>query len=302
MSFAIPQVRIGTPIHHKALTVFPLFTESNGCVDYRLADDAIADKSLMVEEVNERGSVPDLLVENKGGTHILFIEGEELIGAKQNRIVNTSILIGANSKVKIPVSCVEQGRWSRQSRRFKSSGKHAPSKMRYAMKKSAGGSARAGRGHRANQGEVWDHVEKYLLASKHKSPTNAMAEAFDAREQQSSQYRDKLRYVDKASGVAVAIGKEVVAIDLFDKPKTCEKVWDRLLAGCIMDAFEVESEQNQASVAQVEELITSAKTADWKEVQSVGVGDEFRSEMEEDQASVLSFDAHMVHGSVVTQG
>jgi hypothetical protein len=54
--------------------------------------------------------VPDLAVESKGNVRLLFIEGEELVGAKQNRILNTSVLIAAHTKPKIPVSCVEQGR------------------------------------------------------------------------------------------------------------------------------------------------------------------------------------------------
>ena len=60
------------------------------------------------------GSVPDLLVENRGDVRVLFLEGEELIGAKQNRILNTSVLVAAHTKVKIPVSCVERGRWGLQ--------------------------------------------------------------------------------------------------------------------------------------------------------------------------------------------
>ena len=79
------------------------------------------------------GSVPELLVENMGDIRVLFIEGEELVGAKQNRILNTSILVAAKSKTKIPVSCVEQGRWGYKSKFFGSSGSHSPSKLRYAL-------------------------------------------------------------------------------------------------------------------------------------------------------------------------
>jgi hypothetical protein len=45
-----------------------------------------------VEEVNQGGSVPDLLVENKSGSPVLFLEGEELRVAKRNRVLNTSVL------------------------------------------------------------------------------------------------------------------------------------------------------------------------------------------------------------------
>ena len=54
----------------------------------------------------------------RGDIRVLFLEGEELVGAKQNRILNTSVLLPARSKIKIPVSCVERGRWAYKSKHF----------------------------------------------------------------------------------------------------------------------------------------------------------------------------------------
>src|SRR6476469_7377273 len=124
----LPEARVGDPIRHEALTVFLLFTEGGGAVNYLLADEAIAAGAVTVEEVGESGSVPDLLVENRGDSRVLFIEGEELRGAKQNRVLNTSVLVAARSKTKIPVSCVEQARWRYRSRQFGHGGSHSSSK------------------------------------------------------------------------------------------------------------------------------------------------------------------------------
>ena len=66
MTVALPEIRIGDPLRHESLSVFPLFSNSVGVVDYRLSESALADESLLVEEIDEGGSVPDLLVENKG--------------------------------------------------------------------------------------------------------------------------------------------------------------------------------------------------------------------------------------------
>jgi hypothetical protein len=85
MTAVLPDVRIGDPVRHASLTVFPLFTETNGGVEYRLSNEAIADESVTVEEVSQAGSVPDLLVDNRGDVRVLFVEGEEVIGAKQSR-------------------------------------------------------------------------------------------------------------------------------------------------------------------------------------------------------------------------
>ena len=237
MSVALPQIRVGDPLRHESLSVFPLFSLATGEVDYRLSETALADESLLVEEVDESGSVPDLLVENKGDVRVLFLEGEELIGAKQNRILNASVLVAAHSKIKIPVSCVEQGRWRYKSRYFGSSGSHSPSKLRRALKASVSRSVKQKRGHRSDQGEVWKEVTALHAAHAVESDTAAMSDAFDSYQDRIASYRDKLKYVDNATGMAVAIGDKVVSVDLFDKPSTCQKVWDRMLSGVVFDAM-----------------------------------------------------------------
>lgn len=122
MAVGFPSVRVGEPARCEALSIFPLFDGALAPVEYVLSDEGIGSGAVCVEEVSEAGSVPDRLVENKGNIRVLFLEGEELIGAKQNRILNTSVLIAAGTKIKIPVSCVEQGRWRYRSRHFGSSG------------------------------------------------------------------------------------------------------------------------------------------------------------------------------------
>ena len=112
MSFRMPSFRVGQPVAYHALTVVPLYAEASTPAEYQLSDEAIQASAVMVQEVSEAGSVPELLVENSGDTRVLFLEGEELRGAKQNRILNTSILVAPHTKTKVPVTCVEQGRWT----------------------------------------------------------------------------------------------------------------------------------------------------------------------------------------------
>ena len=91
----LPEVRVGEPIRHETLTVFPLFSPPAETVEYLLSDEAINAGAVTVEEVSEGGSVPNLLVSNTGDCRVLFLEGEELKGAKQNRVLNTSVLVAA---------------------------------------------------------------------------------------------------------------------------------------------------------------------------------------------------------------
>lgn len=300
MSVVLPNLRVGDPLRHESLSVFPLYADVNGTVEYVLSDAALADKSLLVEEISEGGSVPELLVENKGDKRVLFLEGEELVGAKQNRILNTSVLVAAHSKIKIPVSCVERGRWGYRSRYFGSSGSHSPSKLRRALKASVSKSIKEKRGYRSDQGQVWKEVDGLHAVHGVESGTAAMSDAFTSHQDRIADFREKLKYVDGASGVAVAVGERVVSVDLFDKPATCQKVWDRMLSGVVFDALEAGETDKAASVTDIEKLLAVTGDLPWERAEAVGEGEEYRAESTRgDHASALAFQHTVVHGSVV---
>ena len=63
--------------------------------------------------------MPELRFENLGQKPVLLLDGEELIGAKQNRVVNLTILAPPKQVIVIPVSCVEAGRWHVQTEAFR---------------------------------------------------------------------------------------------------------------------------------------------------------------------------------------
>src|SRR3954470_4627254 len=232
-TLAFPSIRVGEPIRHEALCVFPLFPMSAPAeeVDYRLADEAVADGSVVVEEISDSGSVPTLRVTNTGPHRVLFLEGEELRGAKQNRVLNTSVLIGAMTRATIPVSCVEQGRWRFRTKHFTPSDSYSSSKLRHRLKKSVSDSLRRGEGHHSDQGSVWGEVSRQMTSLGSSSETHAMPDTYESHRSRLEEFRGNLGYVDGATGLAVAVGPTVVAIDIFDKPATCRKIWDRLLSG-----------------------------------------------------------------------
>ena len=84
----LSQVSLGEPRVHKNLVMFPLIADGNVEPRYQLLDDALAQGSARVTEVSESGSVPELKFVNEGERPVLLLDGEELVGAKQNRILN----------------------------------------------------------------------------------------------------------------------------------------------------------------------------------------------------------------------
>jgi len=296
----LPEIRVGDPIRHEALAVFPLFSPAGGGVEYLLSDEAITAGSVNVEEVSEGGSVPNLLVTNVSNSKVLFLEGEELRGAKQNRVLNTSVLVAAHSKTTIPVSCVEQGRWRYRSRQFVSGDSHSSSKLRHYLKQSVSESLKAGRGHASDQMAVWGEVSRQMSSLSSSSETGAMADTYESYRERVKEFRERLKYVEGATGVVIAVGKQVVALDLFDKPSTCRKVWDRLLTGVVMDALEANASDQVAQPADVEGLLARLRDSAWEQAPAVGEGQEFRSDADSrTHASALVFGESVLHGSVV---
>src|SRR4051794_5476070 len=89
---------LGEARSFRGLTLVPLYASAAPHADYIGLDEAAAG-GLVVTEVDDTGSVESLLVANPLGIAVLLYEGEELVGAKQNRVLERSILAAAGSKL-----------------------------------------------------------------------------------------------------------------------------------------------------------------------------------------------------------
>lgn len=111
-------IKVGARQSHKNMTIYCLLAAEESTVDFVTLDEALDKGFLSITELDDTGSVPELRVTNKSDRKVLMLDGEKLVGAKQNRVLNVTVLIAAQSETIIPVSCVEQGRWSYRTREF----------------------------------------------------------------------------------------------------------------------------------------------------------------------------------------
>jgi hypothetical protein len=132
------------------------------------------------------------------------------------------------------------------------------------------------------------------------SPTVAMADTYESFQGQLAEFHDKLKYPEGASGLAAAVGNKVVSVDLFDRPATCQKVWHRLLEGVVLDALEAGAVEATGDAAQVQAMLSALQDTPWQLAPAVGVGEEFRADLEGDRhASALVREGAVVHGSLI---
>ena len=269
-------VEVGEGVHTTNLTIFPLFWQgkqqrtstdpspswggdggSGGEKErYRLLADAIEAKQARVEETSEAGDVPLLAVRNDGATPILIPEGEILIGAKQNRTVNLTLLVAGKTQMQMPVSCVEAGRWSRTSRHFEARAWAHP-KLREVKVRSAQMYRRSIGVARSDQGAVWNEVEDHLYALEAPAPTRDLMASYDVAEEKLSEYRQQLELPKEACGFVAARGEEVMGVDLFDAPETLHKLWRRMSDAYFIEAAREERAEDRTSKEVAEEFLSS---------------------------------------------
>ena len=95
---SLTALKLGEPQTHVDLTLFPLIGDLEAAPGYLLLDEALERHLVHVTEVSAGGRVPELAFENSSDETVLLVDGDELVGAKQNRVVNLSILVaGGNS-------------------------------------------------------------------------------------------------------------------------------------------------------------------------------------------------------------
>src|SRR3989304_2882108 len=87
---ALVNILAGEPVTHGALTMIPILAPLLAEPAWLML--AEAGERVRITEVSEAGSVPTLQVTNTADQPLLLLDGEELVGAKQNRILNMTVL------------------------------------------------------------------------------------------------------------------------------------------------------------------------------------------------------------------
>ena len=136
----LSSIELGEITTYKNMTTVGLNGLNFPEIEYLTLNEGINKGNVTITEIDELGSVPSLNIINNGDLPVLFIDGEELKGAKQNRVLNTTILIPEYFKGEIPVSCTEEGRWSYDSPNFTDAETIAPSRIRESKSESVSAS------------------------------------------------------------------------------------------------------------------------------------------------------------------
>ncbi len=287
---------IGTETTFQNLTVFPIVVDEMGLPGYLTLDEALAAKTACVTEVSESGSVPELYFQNNGDLPVLLLDGEELVGAKQNRVLNLTILAPAFEAIKIPVSCVEQGRWSHSSKGFHLEDRVMFSRGRSNKAASVSRSMSSGGSRRSDQSEVWENISSKSDRFRVESPTGSMSDIYEDRKSSLSEFVGAFSSSDFQVGAIFGIDDAVAGIDLFDSPGTFSKLFPKLIRSYALDAIETTSSENKSTPkSETEKFIDILKSVNVEEFPAVGLGEDVRVKSHMISGGALVNENRIVH-------
>ena len=249
---------LGEPRSFGGLTLVPLFPAEPPELEYIGLDEAIV-RGLTVSEIGAEGIVEMLALDNPLSDCVLLYEGEELVGAKQNRIVQETILAGAQSTLKIPATCVERGRWARRTEHFAPAPRAAYPTLRRAQ--------------REGQGAVWAEVSAKAMRLAAHSSTEAAEAIYVSRRVSLGEYAQALPRLDGQSGVVVSIAGRIVCLDFVSRPDVFAGLYLKLLRGYALDAIEAPAERRLSKTA-LGRFLGELELAERVRRPAVGLGEE----------------------------
>ncbi len=214
------------------ISIVQFSTDFANSFNYIAGPDAIEKGMVTISEVSEGGSVQRLYAVNNSKEYVFFSDGDVLVGAKQNRVLQVSILLEPESKTIIPVNCVEQGRWSYRTRNFNSADFVLTPKFRKRKLDLVYDDEWP-----LIQREVWNYVRDLSNISRTDSATDDFVEIGKKIIRDKDDVINSFKCDKDANGVAMFLNKELNQIEMYNRKEIYCRYFKKLINSFIIDAF-----------------------------------------------------------------
>jgi len=232
------RLSLGKAQAFRNLAVVPLLDPQAPPSGLLTLDDALSGGATKVTEVSESGSVPQLKLLNRGDGEVFLLDGEELAGAKQNRILNLSVLVPGRSELEIPVSCVEQGRWSWRGRGFSGTERVIYSKLRRRNSEAVSASLHSFRSPRGDQGQVWEDIAQKSVRMSVHSDTGAASALYERHREDLDEFVVGIAAAPGQVGAAFLVDGQFAGLDLLAGPDLLDRLLPKLVRSYALDAMD----------------------------------------------------------------
>lgn len=295
-STLLEKISLGSPCVYRNLIVTPILLKDGRITSMEplCLEEALAAGSFRVSEISAEGHVPELRVANAGDAPVLILDGEELVGTKQNRMVNVTILVPPRSEVVIPVTCIEAGRWAYERPGFAAAGRVLNQGIRYRKAEAVTRSLKERKLRFSDQRAVWSEVDQMLCALGAASPTRALSDGFENRAHAIADYLAAFALHEGQIGIICRIGGVLAGLDLFGSERALARAFPKLVRGSALQALAGYAKAGLAALDE-HQLLHLALTASADAFPAVGLGEELRIDTGDIGGGALRLEGELVH-------
>jgi hypothetical protein len=269
---------IGSPTSVDGLSVYPLLRAAASAPFYDTLSDAVQSGTLHISEVSDAGHVPELRVVNDGARPVLIVDGEELVGAKQNRIVNLTVLVPELVTLTLPVTCVEVGRWHHVSKEFVPAERAYYASGRRSKLDQVSMSMRSHSTPTSDQSAVWSEIAQKSARLGAQSDTGAAAAMYEQRREALDRIISSIGPVIHQVGAVFAIRGLIAGFDAFDSPRTWAHTMPKLLRSYGLDALDTAIGGDGFATPDPQRFLEAVSRATCTVYPAVGAGHDLRFE------------------------
>ena len=236
----------------------------------------------------EHSVVETIMVKNDATNPLILIDGEEVAGAKQNRIIGQTMLIPPKINMPIPVNCSEKGRWTYKSE-FKPSNYMANSETRLKKAFASMGVSRGG-----TQGAVWDSIDILQEKRNSFSNTSALRDNYEKNEKINTGYLEHFQIQDNQVGIIAVLGRKV-GVDIFSNPTLYKKYNDMILKSYIIDDVYKKTHINDN--LDFEAILDNINEKYFTKRNTIGLGQSYTIKSPDGFGSSLVYEDELIHAN-----
>ena len=286
---------VSEPVEKNNITAFFLSSIEKNNNKYLSLSEAIDKNQVQISEVNKKGLLTKLSVSNKSSDNIIILNGELIIGTqiRQDRIVDSTVLIPGYATVLINTFCGEQYRWSPRL-----SNKISTSESLYFSSGRANNAADINT-KLSKQCRIWSEISEKISDFNVKSFTNSVDQIYKKKKVNVEEIVNFFKIPSEAVGVVLGINNQLVNIDIFSNNCMLQIYLPKIIRSIALDSFKKISKRSYLKKKDVHRFLRQIHQANKQKRKVVEgtLGEELQFNSESVAGSILYHKEQTVHFS-----
>lgn len=273
------------------VSIIPLKSQGSNDVDILSLKKGL-ELGLVVVKECEHSTVNTVMVTNNAVTPLILVDGDEITRAKQNRIVNSTILIPPKTTMPVSVSCTEHERWH-----FK--GKDSNNHFSYSKYFANSDTRRAKSAnlyeHDDCQAVVWDSISSVESRTGFRSHTAALNDSYENVMKDKEECLEYFKLLDEQTGLIAIVDGEIRGVELFANHRMYKDYHDKIIRSYIIDSINTENIENNLSDKEIKDIVANISDSKFREDETKGLGESFKFANDYGTGSALVYDGEVIH-------